>query len=34
VTSRVKFNAKAGVAYRIAVDGYNGAAGSVTLAWR
>jgi Big-like domain-containing protein/cellulase (glycosyl hydrolase family 5) len=32
VTSRVSFTATAGVTYMIAVDGYNGASGSVVLA--
>jgi hypothetical protein len=32
--SRIKFTASAGVTYRIAVDGYSGASGSVRLAWR
>jgi subtilisin family serine protease len=31
--SRITFTANAGTTYRIAVDGYNGAAGSVTLNW-
>ena len=31
--SRISFSATAGVTYRIAVDGYNGASGSVTLNW-
>ncbi|HEX8774170.1 MAG TPA: BACON domain-containing carbohydrate-binding protein [Pyrinomonadaceae bacterium] len=33
VTSRVTFNAVAGTIYRIAVDGYGGSTGSVTLNW-
>jgi hypothetical protein len=32
-TSRVRFTASAGVTYVIAVDGVNGASGSVALAW-
>ncbi|MBI5384444.1 MAG: hypothetical protein HZA90_07120 [Verrucomicrobia bacterium] len=32
-TSSVTFDATAGTVYRIAVDGYNGAAGSYTLSW-
>ena len=32
--SRVKFNAKAGTEYFVAVDGYNGETGRLTLAWR
>lgn len=31
--SRISFSATAGTVYRIAVDGYNGASGSVTLNW-
>lgn len=31
--SSITFNATAGTTYRIAVDGYNGASGSVTLRW-
>jgi hypothetical protein len=31
--SRVAFTAAAGTTYRVAVDGYNGAAGNVALAW-
>jgi hypothetical protein len=34
VTSRVSFRATAGTTYRIAVAGYGGATGSVTLNWR
>lgn len=33
VNSAVVFNASSGVTYRIAVDGFNGATGSVILAW-
>jgi hypothetical protein len=33
VTSQVSFNAAAGTIYRIAVDGYNGASGSIVLNW-
>ena len=33
MTSRVSFSATAGTTYMIAVDGYNGARGSVTLNW-
>jgi hypothetical protein len=33
-TSKVAFGAMAGTTYQIAVDGYNGATGSVTLNWR
>ena len=33
LTSRVSFAAAAGVDYRIAVDGFGGASGSVTLNW-
>jgi len=33
-TSRIAFRAKAGVANRIAVDGYYGAAGDVILSWQ
>jgi hypothetical protein len=33
VRSGVIFNAAAGVTYRIAVDGFNGASGNVTLTW-
>jgi hypothetical protein len=31
--SRVRFRAEAGKTYRIAVDGWNGESGSITLAW-
>jgi hypothetical protein len=31
--SRVSFTAVAGRTYRIAVDGYGGASGNVTLTW-
>jgi hypothetical protein len=33
-TSRVTFNAQAGVEYSIAVDGYNGTVGSIKLNWQ
>jgi subtilisin-like proprotein convertase family protein len=33
VTSSVTFNAAGGTIYRVAVDGYNGATGNVTLNW-
>jgi hypothetical protein len=33
VTSQVSFSAAAGTIYRIAVDGYNGASGSIVLNW-
>lgn len=32
-TSRISFTATGGTTYRIAVDGYNAASGTVTLAW-
>src|SRR5262249_58600135 len=31
--SRISFPAVAGTTYRIAIDGYNGASGAVTLNW-
>jgi hypothetical protein len=31
VTSRVSFNATSGTTYRIAIDGFNGATGAITL---
>jgi hypothetical protein len=34
LTSRVSLSVKAGTTYRIAVDGWNGANGSVKLNWR
>ena len=33
LTSKVTFNATGGTTYRIAVDGYNGASGNITLNW-
>jgi hypothetical protein len=33
LTSRVSFSAVAGTTYRIAVDGYGAASGSVKLTW-
>ncbi|MBI4657452.1 MAG: immunoglobulin domain-containing protein [Verrucomicrobia bacterium] len=33
LTSRVSFNASAGVQYQIAIDGFNGASGDVVLTW-
>ena len=33
VTSQVSFNAAVGTVYRLAVDGYNGASGSIVLNW-
>jgi hypothetical protein len=33
LTSRATFNAVSGTTYRIAVDGYNGATGNITLGW-
>lgn len=33
LTSKITFSAVAGTTYRIAVDGYDGVAGNITLAW-
>jgi hypothetical protein len=33
VQSRVSFTAVAGTTYRVAIDGFNGASGTVTLTW-